>query len=283
MTIRYLSICSGIESATVAWHPLGWQAVAYAEVDPFPCAVLHHHYGSARPLRMPDPNEPGITVKEARHRRAAIKGVAYLPEASHNGVPNLGDFTQIQARDLRSGIDILVGGTPCQDFSVAGLRAGLDGSRGNLTLEFLKLAQRLRPRWLVWENVPGVLSNNDGRDFGAILGGLAELGYGWSYRVLDAQYVRVDGYARAVPQRRRRVFVVGYLGDWRRAAAIFFERACLSGNSPPRREAGQGTAPTLSARTQGGGGLGTDFDLDGGLVAHTLNAKGGAGRSDAES
>lgn len=308
--MRYLSICSGIESATVAWHPLGWQPVAFAEVDPFPCAVLHHHYGSGRPLRMPDPDEPGIDPKEVRRRRAAIKGVAYLPEnPAPNGVPNLGDFTQIQASDLNSGIDLLVGGTPCQDFSLAGLRAGLDGSRGNLTLEFLRLAQRLRPRWVVWENVPGVLSSNGGRDFGAILGGLAELRYGWAYRVLDAQFIRVDGYARAVPQRRRRVFLVGYLGDWRRAAAVLFERACLSGNSPPRREAGQGTAPTLSARTQGGGGLGTDFDLDGGLVpsvartlaaargaacsnaedqetfvpvAHTLNAKGGSGRSDFE-
>jgi hypothetical protein len=123
-----------------------------------------------------------------------------------------------------------------------------------------------RPRWLVWENVPGVLSSAGGRDFGAILGGLVELGYGFAYRVLDAQYVRVDGFGRAVPQRRRRVFVVGHLGDWRRAAAVLFERESLSGNTAPRREAGEGIAPTISARPTGGGGLGTDFDLDGGCI-----------------
>ena len=252
--MRYLSICSGIESATVAWHPLGWEPVAFAEIDPFPCAVLHHHYGSGRPLRMPDPDAPGIDAAEKRRRRAAIKGVAYLPEKpALNGVPNLGDFTQIQSSDLRSDIDLLVGGTPCQDFSVAGLRAGLDGDRGNLSLEFLRLAQRTRPRWLVWENVPGVLSSNGGRDFGAILGGMVELGYGFAYRVLDAQFIRVDGYARAVPQRRRRVFVVGHLGDWRRAAAVLFERACLSGHPAPRREAGESVAATLAARSGGGG------------------------------
>lgn len=107
-------------------------------------------------------------------------------------------------------------------------------------------------------------------------GGLGELGYGFAYRVLDAQYVRVDGFGRAVPQRRRRVFVVGYLGDWRRAAAVLFEPESLSWNSAPRRQAGQAVAPTISARPTGGGGLGTDFDCDGGLVpdiSHTLLAK----------
>jgi DNA (cytosine-5)-methyltransferase 1 len=298
--MRYLSICSGIESASVAWKPLNWQAVAYAEIEPFPCAVLHHHYGSARPLRMPDPSEPGIPRKEARRRAAMIKGVAYLPETqSSNGVPNLGDFTQIQASDLRSDIDLLVGGTPCQDFSVAGLRAGLDGSRGNLTLEFLRLAQRLRPRWLVWENVPGVLSNNGGRDFGAILGGMVELGFGFAYRVLDAQYVRTFGLPWAVPQRRRRVFVVGYLGDWRPAAAVFFDRESLSGNPPPRREAGQAVAGTLAARSGGGGwpdggdgrhdqliafgGNNQSGPIDVATAQTAQTAHGGSGRFDFES
>ncbi len=165
-------------------------------------------------------------------------------------------------------IDILVGGTPCQSFSVAGLRAGLADPRGNLMLTYLAIAARYRPRWLVWENVPGVLSSGDGRDFGTFLQGLGELGYGFAYRVLDAQYVRVGGFLRAVPQRRRRVFVVGYLGDWRRAAAVFFDGASLRGDSAPRREAGEGIAPTISARPSGGGGLGTDFDLDGGLLAY---------------
>ena len=239
----YGSICSGIEAASVAWHPLGWQPAFFSEIDAFPRAVLSHHY----------PN-----------------------------VPLHGDFTTIREGDY-AAIDVLVGGTPCQSFSVAGLRAGLDDERGNLALEFCRLARRLGPTWVVWENVPGVLSLDGGRAFASILGGLAECGYGLAYRVLDAQFVRVDGFGRAVPQRRRRVFVVGHLGDWRRAAAVLFERASLSGHPPPRREAGQRIAPTLSSRPTGGGGLGTDFDLDGGLVSHTLNAKGGAGRSDSDS
>lgn len=222
----YGSVCSGIEAATVAWEPLGWKAGWFSEIDPFCCALLRHHYPR---------------------------------------VINHGDFTEIEAAE--SGpIDILCGGTPCQDFSVAGLRAGLAGSRGKLTLEFIKLAGRLRPRWVVWENVPGVLSIDGGRAFGAFLGGLAKFGYGFAYRVLDAQYF-------GVPQRRRRVFVVGYLGDWRPPAAVLFERYCLSGDTAPRRNAGQGVAGTLGARTEGGGGLGTDFDLDGGLVAMALRGQ----------
>ena len=159
-------------------------------------------------------------------------------------------------------IDLLAGGTPCQSFSVAGKRTGLDDPRGNLTIEFARLAGRLRPLWLVWENVPGVLSIDDGRTFGAFLGMLVELGYGIAYRILDAQYF-------GVPQRRRRVFVVGHSGDWRAAAAVLLERSSLSGYPPPRREARKDLAPSLSARTHGGGGLGTDFDLDGGLIAGT--------------
>ena len=235
--LTYGSVCSGIEAASVAWHPLGWRAAFLSEIEPFPRAVLKHHY--------PD-------------------------------VPLHGDFTTIEAGQY-DAIDLLVGGTPCQSFSVAGLRGGLADDRGNLALEYLRLAQRLRPKWMVWENVPGVLSSNGGRDFGSILGGMGELGYGFAYRVLDAQFVRINGFGRAVPQRRRRVFVVGHLGDWRRAAAVLFERESLCGNPPPRREAGKGSAPTLSARTKGGGGLGTDFDLDGGLISdisHPLLAKG---------
>jgi len=227
--VRYGSVCSGIEAATVAWHGLGWTPSFFSEIDKFPRAVLAAHYPK---------------------------------------VPLHGDFTTIKAGEY-DPIDLLVGGTPCQSFSVAGLRGGLADGRGNLALEYLKLAQRLGPKWLVWENVPGVLSSAGGRDFGSILGGLVELGYGFAYRVLDAQFF-------GVPQRRRRVFVVGYLGDWRRAAAVLFERHSLQGHSAPRREAGQRAAPTISARTEGGGGLGTDFDLDGGCVvtAPTLRAGG---------
>jgi DNA (cytosine-5)-methyltransferase 1 len=253
--MRYLSLCSGIEAATVAWHPLGWRPVAFSEIEKFPCAVLAHHY--------PD-------------------------------VPNWGDMTEFEGWP-DAAVDVLVGGTPCQDFSVAGLRAGLDGEHGQLMLVYAAIARRYRPKWLVWENVPGVLSDDSGRGFASLLGllsgqrvevprggwqtaGVVEgyrRAYGLAWRVLDAQFVRVDSHPRAVPQRRRRVFVVGYLGDWRRAAAVLFDGESLSGNPAPRREAGQGTAPTLSARTKGGGGLGTDFDLDGGSIANTLSAARG--------
>ena len=233
----YGSLCSGIEAATQAWHPLGWRPAFFSEIDAFPSAVLAHHYGSNLPGEAP----------------------------SGNGVPNYGDMTRFQEWPNHA-IDVLVGGTPCQSFSVAGLRKGLADPRGNLMLTFGAVAQKYRPKWVVWENVPGVLSSDGGRDFGTFLGMLAELGYGFAYRVLDAQYVRTRRFARAVPQRRRRVFVVGYLGDWRRAAAVLFDRESLSGHPAPRREAGQGAAPPIGARPSGGGGLGTDFDLDGGLI-----------------
>lgn len=233
--IRYLSICSGIEAATVAWHGLGWRAAGFAEIDAFARAVLEHHY--------PD-------------------------------VPLHGDFTQLRADDY-GAIDILVGGTPCQSFSIAGQRRGLDDDRGNLALEFIRLAERSRARWVVWENVPGVLSIDGGRAFGAFLGALAQCGYGFAYRVLDAQYF-------GVPQRRRRVFVVGYLGDWRPAAAVLFEREGLCGDITSRRQARKSIAGTLTSRASGGGGgtySGTDEAAAGYLqsVAPTLDAR--AGRS----
>jgi DNA (cytosine-5)-methyltransferase 1 len=250
--MRYLSVCSGIEACSVAWHPLGWTPAGFSEIEAFPRAVLQEQFGA-------------IPV-EWDHR--------YSPQS--NVLPLFGDFTKIEEHHV-GPIDLLVGGTPCQSFSVAGKRLGLDDPRGNLTLEFLALAGRLRPRWLCWENVPGVLSDDGGRTMGTFLGIVGKLGYRGCYRVLDAQFVRVDGFSRAVPQRRRRVFFVGHLGDDARAVPVLFERESLLGHPAPRREAGQGIAPTISARTKGGGGLGTDFDLDGGLihtaeVAPTLNA-----------
>lgn len=149
------------------------------------------------------------------------------------GVQNLGDFTGIKSPTRP--IDVLAGGTPCQSFSVAGRRGGLEDARGNLAIEFCRLALRLRPRWIVWENVPGVLSSNGGRDFGSILGALAKFGYGCAWRVLDAQFL-------GVPQRRRRVFVVGHLGDWRRAAAVLLERQGLCRNTPSGRKAREAVA-----------------------------------------
>ena len=204
----YGSVCSGIEAATVAWEPLGWRAAFFSEIEAFPRAVLHHRFPH---------------------------------------VPLHGDFTTIKG-DEYEPIDLLVGGTPCQSFSIAGLRGGLDDDRGNLSLEFLRLARRTRARWVLWENVPGVLSSFEGRDFGAIITGLVELGYGCAWRVLDAQYW-------GVAQRRRRVFLVGCFGNWRGAAAVLFERASLQGHPAPRREARESiaaaTAPSLTASGRG--------------------------------
>lgn len=151
-----------------------------------------------------------------------------------------------------ANVDVLCGGTPCQSFSVAGLRQGLADPRGNLMLAFGAIADRYRPKWLVFENVPGVLSSNGGRDFASFVGLLGQLGYGWAYRVLDAQHVRTRRFPHAVPQRRRRVFVVGYLGDWRRAAAVLFDRESLSGHPAPRRQAGQSASRGFECGPQGG-------------------------------
>jgi DNA (cytosine-5)-methyltransferase 1 len=200
--MKYGSVCSGVEAATAAWHPLGWEPQWFSEIEKFPSAVLAHHY----------PN-----------------------------VPNLGDMTQFKEWP-NDPIDLLVGGTPCQSFSVAGLRAGLDDPRGNLMLTYLAIAERYAPRWIVWENVPGVLSSNGGRDFGTFLAALGQIGYGFAYRVLDAQYF-------GVAQRRRRVFVVGYLGDWRRAAAVLFERESMSGHPAPGRETREEVAQCLTTCT----------------------------------
>ena len=192
--MKYLSVCSGIEAATMAWHDLGWTPAGFSEIEPFPSAVLAHHY-------------PNVT--------------------------NFGDMTKYKEWNLDEKIDLLVGGTPCQSFSVAGLRKGMDDPRGNLALVYCGMLDHFRPNWFVWENVPGVLSSSGGRDFGSFLGAVAQLGYGFAYRVLDAQYC-------GVAQRRRRVFVVGYLGDWRPAAAVLFERHSLRRDLAPSRKTGEG-------------------------------------------
>lgn len=196
--MRYLSVCSGIEAASVAWHHLDWTPAAFSEVSPFPSAVLKHRYPH---------------------------------------VENLGDFTRI-ARDSTllsdlGDVHLLVGGTPCQSFSVAGLRGGLSDERGNLALEFCRLAAALRPRWVLWENVPGALRTNGGRDFGAILGALGQLGYGFAWRVLDARYF-------GVAQKRRRLFLVGHLGGAAGAAQVLLESQGVPGNPPPAGPQGTG-------------------------------------------
>ena len=231
--MKYLSVCSGIEAASVAWHSLGWQPVGFSEIEPFPSAVLAHHYPH---------------------------------------VPNFGDMTKFKEWPLDAGaIDLLVGGTPCQSFSVAGLRQGLRDPRGNLMLTYLAIAARLLPRWVVWENVPGVLSSNGGRDFGSFLGGLGQLGYGFAYRVLDAQWCRTHGHPRAVPQRRRRVFVVGCLGNATAAAKVLFERESVQRHIKKSGAAREEVAADVEGR------VGTGCWWDGGNTSDTLTKCGANG------
>lgn len=212
-----------MEAASVAWHPLGWEAAGFSEIEPFPAAILAHRF----------PN-----------------------------TPNHGDLTQHHTWNIEPGsIDLLVGGTPCQSFSVAGLRKGLADPRGNLALTFLGLADRLRPRWIVWENVPGVLSSGGGRDFGSFLGALVELGYGFAYRVLDAQHF-------GVPQRRRRVFVVAHLGDWRAPAEVLSLAEGLRGHLASGGKKRKGAAADAGAGVEAGGGCW----WDGGQISQTLDA-----------
>jgi len=275
--ITYGSVCSGIEAATTAWHPLGWSPRWFAEIEPFPSAVLAHHW----------------------------------PE-----VPNLGDFTLIRDKIAEGAVeapDVLVGGTPCQAFSVAGLRQSLDDKRGQLTLEFVRLADAIdhvrigngkRPLTIVWENVPGVLSTPDNA-FGCFLGALAgedvaliPPGGKWTnagrvlgptravaWRILDAQYF-------GVAQRRRRVFVVASARDGFDPRQVLFEFDGVRRDSPPRREAGKGFASVAGTLAANGGGTtrpaGNANELDFCVpVAPTIQASGKAAGSatqqDAES
>lgn len=189
MGFRYVSIFSGVEAASLAWEPLGWEPVAFSEIEPFPCAVLAE--------RWPD-------------------------------VPNLGDITKIDWKEEIDGaIDLVVGGSPCQSFSVAGKREGLKGASG-LMFEYIRCVQELRPRWFLWENVPGALTSEDGGAFGQLLSEMDELGYSLAWRVLDAQFF-------GVAQRRRRLFLVGHLGA-ESPAEVLFESDCLSGNPQSSRE-----------------------------------------------
>jgi len=249
--MRFGTFCSGIGAPEAALCSLGWTPAFFSEIEAFPCAVLAEHFP---------------------------------------GVPNWGDMTKINDEQIKSAgpVDLVCAGTPCQSFSVAGLRKGMADPRGNLALAFLGLLDRIRPRWMVWENVPGVLSSwsdetpgEDGErwqsnDFDTFLCGLRELGYGVAWRILDAQYL-------GVPQRRRRVFVVGHLGDWRRAAAVLFERHSLSGDPPPSREAGKEIAASLTrgADSSGKGGYaGRRREDETNLVTNALDAHMGMGGPD---
>ena len=233
--MRYGSVCSGIEAASVAWKSLVWECAFLSEIEKFPAAVLAERF----------PN-----------------------------IPNLGDFTKINPSDYEGDIDLLVGGTPCQAFSIAGLRKGLNDERGNLALEFARLAFRTHARWVVWENVPGVLSSGKGSDFAAFLslltgwevpkpkaGRWGKAGivtsasgcYSVGWRVLDAQYTRVEQFPRAIPQRRRRVILVGSLGSWEDCAKVLFDGEMCGGDTPPSRTPRQAPAGDSGKVAQGAG------------------------------
>ena len=205
--MRYVSLFSGIEAASCAWDGMGWEPAAFAEVDPFACAVLAHRF----------------------------------PE-----VPNLGDVTKIDWSRYRGKVDLVVGGSPCQSFSVAGKREGLKGESG-LMFEFVRCVREVRPRWFLWENVPGALSSEGGEAFGCLLRELADGGgYGLAWRVLDAQFF-------GVAQRRRRLFLVGRAGDgFREACGVLFEPDCLSGDSAASRAKRQELAADARRRARGG-------------------------------
>lgn len=187
--MNYISLFSGIEAASVAWGPLGWTPVAFAEIEPFCCDLLAKRF----------------------------------PE-----VPNLGDVSGVDWTEYEGSVDVVIGGSPCQAFSLAGRRLGLMDERGQLMLEFVRCVREAKPRWVIWENVPGVLSQDRGRAFGTLLGELEDCGYALAWRVLDAQFF-------GVPQRRRRVFLIGHPVPGC-AAGVLFEPDCMRGDNPPSRE-----------------------------------------------
>lgn len=243
--MKYISLFSGIEAATVAWQTLGWEPVAYAEIEPFPKAVLKHHY----------PN-----------------------------VPDLGDMTKVNWKEYHHAADVVVGGSPCQAFSIAGLRKALDDPRGQLMLEYLRACAEIDPEWIVWENVPGVLSAEHGRAFQSLLEAVAELwpDGGAAWRVLDAQFF-------GVAQRRERVFLVVNTRDWRRAAPVLFERESLcwdhTSSREKRQSLTQGTAGGVGDADSDAGGLMLDFHQQDGRfkvsdhpdVSNTLTSHMGTG------
>ena len=223
--MRYISVFSGIEAASVAWEPIGWEPVAFSEIDPFPCSVLEKRW----------PN-----------------------------VPNLGDITKVDWKEVLEKYgpaDVVVGGSPCQSFSIAGQRTSMDGPSA-LMWEYCRCIESVRPKWLLWENVPGVLSTRDDA-YGCLLRHLHECGYSLAWRVLDAQFVRVpvrDVHGRIirwvgpVAQRRRRVFLVGHLGTGGGAAAVLFESESVRGNTQTSKQKREELARAAGRGTKAGGG-----------------------------
>lgn len=213
MSFTYATVCSGVEGCSLALEGMDWKPVFFSEIEPFPCAVLKSHY----------PDVPNL---------GDMSKISYNKE---KGIITNGTRTiQFSGR-----LDLLAGGTPCQDFSVAGKRAGGEkgsGTRSSLCWEWLRLVSELGPRVVLWENVVGTFSSNNGRDFYEFVREVANLGYCVSWRVLDAQYTRVDRWPMAIPQRRRRVWLVGCAADnVAEVAEILFEHRSIVGDTPPRR------------------------------------------------
>jgi len=211
--IRYLSLFSGIEAFSCAVKDMPeFEPVAFAEIEPFPCSVLAHHY----------PN-----------------------------VKNLGDVTKIDGRSLRGHVDLIVGGSPCTGLSVAGLRQGFRDPRSALALEYIRLVDEVRPKWVLWENVVGAFSTNSGQDLRSFFAALDDIGYSVSWTVLNSEFF-------GVPQRRRRVFACGHLGaNWQSAAKVFLEPESMCRNPPTRRKAGKDDSPCSEGRARNCGVSGT--------------------------
>ena len=225
--MRYVSLFSGIEAATLAWEPLGWEPLAFAEIEPYPSAVLAERWP---------------------------------------GVPNLGDVTKVDweaFKEEHGSIDLVVGGSPCQSFSIAGKREGLAGASG-LMYEYIRGIQELMPRWLVWENVPGALSVEGGRAFEQLLTSLDGLGYGLAWRILDAQFY-------GVPQRRRRVFLVGHSGDTR-ACEVLLEPEGMRWDPPTSKQKREALTADARSRPASTGAI-TQY---GDEIAGTLRARYGS-------
>lgn len=239
--IKYISLFSGIEAASVAWEPLGWQPILFCEIDAFPSAVLAERY----------PN-----------------------------IPNLGDITQVDWSPYVGAADVVVGGSPCQSFSYAGKREGLKGASG-LMFEYIRAVRELRPKWFVWENVQGALSSEDGNAFHQLLSEMDALGYGLAWRVLDAQFFGVPqrreriflvgnlGSQRAAEvlfepdsmswdypssREKRQALASGIVGGVGASDPTHGGGDCLNvGETQSRRVyRSKGVAPTLSARTGSG-------------------------------
>ena len=306
--LTVLSVCSGLDAAYAAWRKRGWKAVAFAEIEPFPCAVLHHHHGCGAPEAMPSPL-CAKTAREASKLEAMRAANVNLPPRKEDAPVNAGDLRQLDGRRF-AGVDVMVGGTPCQSFSVAGLRMGLKDDRGNLALEYVRVANESEAKAVVWENVLGVLSD-EGNAFGCFLSALAggdspaepgprpSLGKsskfwkwsgkrgrhvpkwpaaGWTsgpartvaWRVFDAQYF-------GVAQRRKRVIVVGCACDGPDPREILFESGGVRRDTPPRRQTSQNIAGTLEGSLGRSRGAGTP---PGAVVTQALTGRLGDGGPD---